>query len=33
LREPILELKQLDGAKDQETYRKVVEDLFHIDHA
>jgi glutamyl-tRNA reductase len=32
LREPILELKQLDGAKDQETYRKVVEDLFHIDH-
>jgi glutamyl-tRNA reductase len=32
LREPILELKQLDGTKEQETYRKVVEDLFHIDH-
>jgi glutamyl-tRNA reductase len=33
LREPILELKQLDSAKEQETYRKVVEDLFHIDHS
>lgn len=31
LREPILELKQLDSAGEQEAYRKVVEELFHID--
>lgn len=30
LREPILELKQLDSEGEQEAYRKVVEELFHI---
>lgn len=30
LREPILELKQLDSMEQQEAYQKVVEELFHI---
>lgn len=30
LKEPILELKQIDSVDEQETYRKVVHDLFHI---
>ena len=30
LREPILELKQLESKERQEEYQKVVEELFHI---
>ncbi len=30
LREPILELKQLESKEQQEEYQKVVEELFHI---
>lgn len=30
LREPILELKQLDSGERQEEYQKVVEELFHL---
>lgn len=33
LREPILELKQSDTKEQQEEYRKVVEELFHIPSA